>query len=203
MVATIASAHLIVPGYNTNIDETLRASKYSTTRRQDNGHDGQSPARTERYAYLWLSRDCFQWAHRRHTRWGTWFAEGDCGSEKLIVGESVDKLKTRATRSGCQVELSGEYGRYPTAWLRGLSRLTIMEYVTKGRGRSRLVAVYWDNGGRGSGGRKLRAHQPQRTTVCCTQGVSGGNALSGQTRVLAQGHCAAGCPRSEHRTSSG
>jgi aryl-phospho-beta-D-glucosidase BglC (GH1 family) len=134
-----AKRHLIVPGYNTNIDETLRAFKLPIDSAKSR---------------LILSVHCydpylFALMGKTHT-WGRASpGRDDWGQEDYIVAQ-FDKLKSRYVDQGVPV-LIGEYGATHQEGYEDYRRY-YMEYVTKAAVDRGLVPVYWDNGGGGSGG---------------------------------------------------
>jgi endoglucanase len=131
--------HLIVPGYNTNIDETLRAFKLPIDSAKSR---------------LLLSVHCydpylFALMGKTHT-WGHGSpGRDDWGQEDYIVAQ-FDKLKSHYVDQGVPV-LIGEYGATHQEGYEDYRRY-YMEYVTKAAVDRGLVPVYWDNGGGGSGG---------------------------------------------------
>jgi endoglucanase len=134
-----AKRHLIVPGYNTNIDETLRAFKLPIDSAKNR---------------LILSVHCydpylFALMGKTHT-WGRGSpGRDDWGQEDYIVAQ-FDKLKSHYVDQGVPV-LIGEYGATHQEGYEDYRRY-YMEYVTKAAVDRGLVPVYWDNGGGGSGG---------------------------------------------------
>jgi aryl-phospho-beta-D-glucosidase BglC (GH1 family) len=131
--------HLIIPGYNTNIDETLRGFKLPTDSAKNR---------------LILSVHCYDpylyaLMGQTHT-WGRASpGRDDWGQEDYIVAQ-FDKLKSRYVDQGVPV-LIGEYGAVQQDGYEDYRRY-YMEYVTKAAVDRGLVPVYWDNGGGGSGG---------------------------------------------------
>jgi len=131
--------HLIVPGYNTNIDETLKGFKLPIDSAKNR---------------LILSVHCydpylFALMGQTHT-WGRASpGRDDWGQEDYIVAQ-FDKLKSRYVDQGVPV-IIGEYGASHQDGYEDYRRY-YMEYVTKAAVDRGLVPVYWDNGGQGSGG---------------------------------------------------
>lgn len=131
--------HLIVPGYNTNIDETLRGFKLPTDSAKNR---------------LILSVHCYDpylyaLMGQTHT-WGRASpGRDDWGQEDYIVAQ-FDKLKSRYVDQGVPV-IIGEYGAVQQDGYEDYRRY-YMEYVTKAAVDRGLVPVYWDNGDRGGRG---------------------------------------------------
>jgi aryl-phospho-beta-D-glucosidase BglC (GH1 family) len=131
--------HLIIPGYNTNIDETLKGFKLPIDSAKNR---------------LILSVHCydpylFALMGQTHT-WGRASPGRDnWGQEDYIVAQ-FDKLKSRYVDQGLPV-IIGEYGATQQEGYEDYRRY-YMEYVTKAAVDRGLVPVYWDNGGGGSGG---------------------------------------------------
>ena len=131
--------HLIVPGYNTNIDETLKGFKLPTDSAKNR---------------LILSVHCYDpylyaLMGQTHT-WGRLSPNrDDWGQEDYIVAQ-FDKLKSRYVDQGVPV-LIGEYGAVQQDGYEDYRRY-YMEYVTKAAVDRGLVPVYWDNGDRGGKG---------------------------------------------------
>jgi aryl-phospho-beta-D-glucosidase BglC (GH1 family) len=131
--------HLIVPGYNTNIDETLKAFKVPI----------DSAKNRLILSVHYYDPYLFALQGKTHT-WGSASpGTDDWGQEDFVVSQ-FDKLKSRYVDQGVPV-IIGEYG---ATHQRGYEdyRRYYMEYVTKAAVDRGLVPVYWDNGGRGSGG---------------------------------------------------
>jgi aryl-phospho-beta-D-glucosidase BglC (GH1 family) len=131
--------HLIVPGYNTNIDETLKGFKVPI----------DSAKNRLILSVHYYDPYLFALQGKTHT-WGSASpGRDDWGQEDFVVSQ-FDKLKSRYVDQGVPV-IIGEYG---ATHQRGYEdyRRYYMEYVTKAAVDRGLVPVYWDNGGRGSGG---------------------------------------------------
>jgi endoglucanase len=131
--------HLIVPGYNTNIDHTLagfQAPKDPTPNRLALSVHYYDPY-------------TFALAAKTHT-WGRAAAgRDDWGQEDHVVAQ-FDKLKARFIDQGLPVFL-GEYGACNQAGFEDYRRY-YMEYVTKAAVERGILPVFWDNGSRNSGG---------------------------------------------------
>jgi aryl-phospho-beta-D-glucosidase BglC (GH1 family) len=131
--------HLIVPGYNTNIDETLKGFKLPTDSAKNR---------------LILSVHCYDpYLYALMGQTHTWGRASpnrdDWGQEDYILAQ-FDKLKSRYVDQGVPV-LIGEYGAVQQDGYEDYRRY-YMEYVTKAAVDRGLVPVYWDNGDRGGKG---------------------------------------------------
>jgi aryl-phospho-beta-D-glucosidase BglC (GH1 family) len=134
-----AERHLIVPGYNTNIDHTLR------------GFELPADGTKNRLALSVHYYDPYLFALQAKTHtWGTASpGRDDWGQEDFVVGQ-FDKLKATYIDQGVPVFL-GEYGATHQEGYEDYRRY-YMEYVTKAAVDRRILPVYWDNGGQKSGG---------------------------------------------------
>jgi endoglucanase len=134
-----ADRHLIVPGYNTNIDHTVagfQAPKDPTPNRLALSVHYYDPY-------------TFALAAKTHT-WGKASAgRDDWGQEDHVVAQ-FDKVKARFIDQGLPVFL-GEYGACHQAGFEDYRRY-YMEYVTKAAVERGILPVFWDNGSRNSGG---------------------------------------------------
>jgi endoglucanase len=134
--------HLLVPGYNTNIDHTLSgfvAPEDPTPKRLHLSVHYYDP-------YL------FALMAEKHT-WGRNSpGSEDWGQEDHVVAQ-FDKLKAKFVDHGIPVIL-GEYGATHQDDYEDYQRYYV-EYVTKAAIDRGMVPVLWDNGGRGSGGEKF------------------------------------------------
>ena len=131
--------HLIVPGYNTNIDETLKAFKLPIDSAKNR---------------LILSVHCYDpYLYALMGQTHTWGRASpnrdDWGQEDYIVAQ-FDKLKSRYVDQGVPV-LIGEYGAVQQDGYEDYRRY-YMEDVTQAAVDRGLVPVYWDNGDRGGKG---------------------------------------------------
>jgi endoglucanase len=131
--------HLVVPGYNTNIEHTLK------------GFEAPSDSAKNRLILSVHFYDPYLFALQAKVH--TWGAASpgrdDWGQEEHVVSQ-LDKLKATFIDRGLPV-LMGEYGAtYQTGYED--YRRYYMEYVTKAAVDRGIVPVYWDNGGQNSGG---------------------------------------------------
>jgi endoglucanase len=133
---------LVVPGYNTNIDHTLKGFQLPT-----DSAKGRLVLSVHYYdPYL------FALQAKTHT-WGAASpGRDDWGQEDFVVGQ-FDKLKAAFIDKGVPV-LLGEYGATHQDGYEDYRRYYV-EYVTKAAVDRGIVPVYWDNGGKGSGGEKF------------------------------------------------
>jgi endoglucanase len=147
-----AQRHLVVPGYNTNIDHTIAGFKLpadSTPNRLILSVHYYDP-------YL------FALMGKTHT-WGSASpGRDDWGQEDFVV-KQFDRLKSTFIDQGVPV-LVGEYGATHQADFEDYQRYYV-EYVTRAAVERGMLPVYWDNGGQGSGGEKFaiidrNSHRP-------------------------------------------
>lgn len=134
--------HLIVPGYNTNIDHTLA---------------GFAPPKDPTPGRLILSVHyydpyLFALQGKTHT-WGKASPGNDGWGQEDFVVAQFDKLKSRFIDQGLPV-IVGEYGACHQEGYEDYRRY-YLEYVTKAAVDRGIVPVYWDNGAEGSGGEKF------------------------------------------------
>lgn len=134
--------HLIVPGYNTNIDHTVAGFKAPTD---------PTPNRLSLSVHYY---DPYLYALQAKTNtWGKASpGRDDWGQEDFVVTQ-FDKLKSTFIDKGLPVFM-GEYGATHQEDFADYRRY-YMEYVTKAAIDRGILPVYWDNGGRGSGGEKF------------------------------------------------
>lgn len=144
--------HLVVPGYNTNIDHTI---------------EGFKPPVDPTPAHLILSvhyYDPYLFALVGKTQtWGR--ASPGCdnwGQEDFVVAQ-FDKLKSTFIDRGIPV-LLGEYGATYQAGYEDYRRYYV-EYVTKAAVDRGILPVVWDNGASGSGGEKFGLIDRRTDTV--------------------------------------
>ncbi len=137
-----AARHLVVPGYNTNIDHTLK------------GFVLPKDSVTDRLILSVHYYDPYLFAlQAKVNTWGSASpGRDDWGQEDFVVAQ-FDKLKASYIDRGVPV-LIGEYGATHQAGFEDYRRY-YMEYVTKAAVDRGILPVYWDNGGRGSGGEKF------------------------------------------------
>ncbi|MFZ5896892.1 MAG: glycoside hydrolase family 5 protein [Myxococcota bacterium] len=134
-----AARHLIVPGYNTNIDHTVTGFKLP----QDSTANRLSLSVHYYDPYL------FALQAKTHT-WGEGApGRDDWGQEDFVV-KQFDKLKTTFIDRGVPVFM-GEYGATHQQGFEQYRRY-YMEYVTKAAVDRGILPVYWDNGSKNSGG---------------------------------------------------
>jgi aryl-phospho-beta-D-glucosidase BglC (GH1 family) len=136
-----AQRHLIVPGYNTNIDHTLAGFELPKD---------PTPERLIVSAHYY-DPYLFALQAEKHT-WGKASPGNDGWGQEDFVLTQFDKLKTRFLDKGIPVIL-GEYGAVHQQGYEDYRRY-YMEYVTKAAVDRGIVPIYWDNGGQGSGGEK-------------------------------------------------
>ncbi len=134
-----AQRHLVVPGYNTNIEHTLKGFQLPTDSTQNR---------------LTLSVHFYDpYLFALQAKVHTWGAASpgrdDWGQEDHVV-KQFDQLKATFIDRGIPV-LMGEYGATHQAGYEDYRRY-YMEYVTKAAVERGIVPVYWDNGGQTSGG---------------------------------------------------
>jgi aryl-phospho-beta-D-glucosidase BglC (GH1 family) len=134
--------HLIVPGYNTNIDHTIKGFELPTD---------PTPNRVSVSVHYY---DPYLFALQAKTNtWGQASPGKDNWGQEDFVVTQFDKLKTTYIDQGIGVFL-GEYGATHQADYADYQRYYV-EYVTKAAVDRGILPVYWDNGGQGSGGEKF------------------------------------------------
>ncbi len=130
--------HLVVPGYNTNIDYTLEGFEAP----QDPTPD-----------HLVLSVHFYDpWSFAGEgssAAWGTGAAGADTWGQEDYVVDQFDKLETTYVDQGLPM-IIGEYGAVNVTGSENYRRY-YMEYVTQAACQRGIVPIYWDNGGTGSG----------------------------------------------------
>lgn len=133
-----AERHLVVPGYNTNIDYTIAGFELP---------EDPTPNRLILSAHFY---DPYTFALEASTNtWGAASPGRDTwGQEDFVVGQ-FDKLKSRYIDAGIPVIL-GEYGAVHQAGFEEYRRY-YLEYVTKAAVDRGIVPIYWDNGSEESG----------------------------------------------------
>jgi aryl-phospho-beta-D-glucosidase BglC (GH1 family) len=137
-----AERHLVVPGYNTNIDHTLQGF--------------ERPKDTVAHRLIlsvhYYDPYLFALMAEKHT-WGQDSpGRDDWGQEDFVV-KQFDRLKSTYVDRGLPV-LLGEYGATRQEGYEDYRRY-YLEYVTKAAVQRGILPVYWDNGGRGSGSDKF------------------------------------------------
>lgn len=139
--------HLVVPGYNTNIDQTLEGFKLPAD--PTNG-SADSPARRRLILSVhFYDPYLFTMEAKTHT-WGRGATGRDNWGQEDFVVTQFDKVKARFVDQGVPV-IIGEYGAVHQDGYDDYQRYYV-EYVTKAAVDRGLVPVYWDNGARNSGG---------------------------------------------------
>jgi endoglucanase len=137
-----AQRHLVVPGYNTNIDHTISGF--------------QLPADPTRDRLIlsvhYYDPYLFALQGKKNT-WGKASPGNDGWGQEDFVVTQFDKVKTHYLDKGVPV-IIGEYGACNQQGFEDYRRY-YMEYVTKAAVDRGIVPVYWDNGGEGSGGEKF------------------------------------------------
>lgn len=137
-----AQRHLVVPGYNTNIDHTIAGFQLPKD---------PTPSRLILSAHYY---DPYLFAlQAQKNTWGKASPGNDGWGQEDFVVTQFDKLKTNFIAKGIPV-IIGEYG---ACYQEGFEdyRRYYMEYVTKAAVDRGIVPVYWDNGAEGSGGEKF------------------------------------------------
>jgi endoglucanase len=137
-----AKRHLVVPGYNTNIEHTIKGFKLPT----------DSVANRIILSVHYYDPYLFALQGKTNT-WGSASPDRDNWGQEDFVVAQFDKLKSTFIDQGVPV-LIGEYGATAQAGFEDYRRY-YMEYVTKAAVDRGMVPVYWDNGGRGSGGEQF------------------------------------------------
>ncbi len=147
-----AQRHLVVPGYNTNIDHTIRGF----TLPRDSAANRLIVSAHFYDPYLFTLQ-------ARTQTWGSASpGSDDWGQEEFVLAQ-FDKLQTTFIDRGVPV-LLGEYGATRQAGFEDYRRY-YMEYVTKAAVDRGIVPVYWDNGGQGSGGESFGLFDRRTNTV--------------------------------------
>jgi endoglucanase len=137
-----AQRHLVVPGYNTNIDHTISGFELPKD---------PTPNRLILSAHYY---DPYLFAlQAQKNTWGKASPGNDGWGQEDFVVTQFDKLKTHYIDKGVPV-IIGEYGACHQEGFEDYRRY-YMEYVTKAAVDRGIVPVYWDNGAEGSGGEKF------------------------------------------------
>ncbi|MGC4093297.1 MAG: glycoside hydrolase family 5 protein [Polyangiaceae bacterium] len=168
-----AQRHLVVPGYNTNIDHTLKGFKLPTDSAQ------QRLILSVHYYDPYL----YALQAKTHT-WGKGSPERDDWGQEDFVVTQFDKLKAAFIDRGVPV-LIGEYGATHQEGFEDYRRY-YMEYVTKAAVDRGMLPVYWDNGGRGSGGEKFGLMDRQSNGVLHPQLLAAMRRAATQAYTLGQ-----------------
>lgn len=151
-----ATRHLVVPGYNTNIEYTLagfRAPQDQTSNRMilsvhfydpwPFAGEGSSPA------------------------WGAGAPGADDWGQEAHVVSQFDSLKSTFIDKGLPM-IIGEYGAVSQSGAENYRRY-YMEYVTQAACQRGMVPVYWDNGGVGSGPDKFAIIDRKTRAIVSTE----------------------------------
>ena len=134
-----AQRDLVVAGYNTNIDHTVEGFKLPS----------DSIANRLILSVHYYDPYLFALQGKVHT-WGSASpGRDDWGQEDFVV-KKFEQLKSTFIDQGVPV-LIGEYGATSQAGFEDYRRY-YLEYVTKAAKDRGILAIYWDNGGTGSGG---------------------------------------------------
>ncbi len=147
-----AFRHLVVPGYNTNIEYTLEGFELP----QDPTLD-----RLVVSVHYYDPWD-FAGAGNTHT-WGTDSPGRDTWGQEDHVLTQFDQLKARFVDNGVPVVI-GEYGAVNQSGYEEYRRY-YMEYVTKAAVDRGILPIYWDNGSKESGGEAFGLFDRSSNTV--------------------------------------
>lgn len=144
--------HLIVQGYNTNIDFTI------------NGFIIPTDVVEKRLMVEVHYYDPYEFALKEespfNTQWGAPYTGGDVTNwgQEAWVEEALDKMKTKFVDKGVPV-IIGEYGAIHRTNLMGEvynlhkeARQYYLEYVTRMIVQKGMIPIYWDNGNAGNNG---------------------------------------------------
>jgi endoglucanase len=145
--------HLVVPGYNTNIDHTLKGFKLP---------DDPTPNRLILSVHYY---DPYLFALQAKTNtWGSASPgnKDNWGQEDFVV-KQFDKVKATYVDQGIPV-IIGEYGATHQEGFEDYRRY-YMEYVTKAAVDRGIVPIYWDNGSKNSGGESFGLFDRGSNTV--------------------------------------
>ncbi len=133
-----ATRHLVVPGYNTNIDYTLA------------GFEAPQDPTADRLILSVHFYDPWTFAGEGSTpTWGAGAPGADSWGQEDFVLDQFQKLQTTYIDKGLPM-IIGEYGAVNLTGSEAYRRY-YMEYVTQAACQKGMVPVYWDNGGTGSG----------------------------------------------------
>ncbi|HMA93665.1 MAG TPA: glycoside hydrolase family 5 protein [Polyangiaceae bacterium] len=133
-----ATRCLIVPGYNTNIDYTLK------------GFVKPTDSVTNKLILSVHYYDPWNYAGAGSTHvWGNAAQGHDDGGQEDYVTAQFDKLKSKFVDANLPV-LMGEYGAVNQTGYENYRRYYV-EYVTKAAHDRGILPVIWDNGGTGTG----------------------------------------------------
>ncbi len=136
--ANNARRHLLVPGYNTNINQTLEGFKLPA-----------DPTKSRLSLSVHYYDPYLFTLEAKSHGWGRGAPDKDDWGQEDFVVTQFDKLKARYIDKGVPVIL-GEYGASYQDGHDDYQRY-YLEYVTKAAVDRGIVPVYWDNGGRKGG----------------------------------------------------
>jgi endoglucanase len=137
-----AQRHLVVPGYNTNIDHTLAGFALPAD---------PTPGRLIVSVHYY---DPYLFAlQAQKNTWGKASPGNDGWGQEDFVVTQFDKMKAHFIDRGVPV-IIGEYGACHQQGFEDYRRY-YMEYVTKAAVDRGMLPIYWDNGAEGSGGEKF------------------------------------------------
>lgn len=147
-----AKRHLVVPGYNTNIDHTLKGFTLP---------NDPTPNRLILSVHYY---DPYLFALQAKTKtWGAGSPGRDDWGQEGHVQAQLDKLQAAYVDKGIPV-LMGEYGATHQEGFEDYRRY-YLEYVTKAAIDRRILPVYWDNGGQNSGAESFGLFDRKASTV--------------------------------------
>ena len=133
-----AARHLVVPGYNTNIDYTLEGFVLPTD------------TATDKLTLSVHFYDPWTFAGEGSTAvWGAGNPGADSWGQEDFVVTQFERLRSQYIEQGIPVVI-GEYGATNVSGSENYRRY-YMEYVTQAACQRGIVPIYWDNGGAGSG----------------------------------------------------
>lgn len=133
-----STRHLVVPGYNTNIDYTLAGFV---------APEDPTPDRLILSVHFY---DPWSFAGEASTRaWGSGEPGADTWGQEDHIRGQFQKLKAEYIDAGLPM-IVGEYGAVNQTGAENYRRY-YMEYVTQAACQNGLVPIYWDNGGTESG----------------------------------------------------
>jgi endoglucanase len=147
-----AKRHLIIPGYNTNIEHTISGFKVPT----------DPTANRLILSVHYYDPYLFALQAKVHT-WGKGSPGADNWGQEDDVLKQFDKLKSTFSDHGLPV-LIGEYGATYQPGFEDYRRY-YMEYVTKAAVDRGMLPVYWDNGGHKGGGESFGLIDRHSNTV--------------------------------------
>lgn len=137
-----AQRHLVLPGYNTNIDHTIAGFELP-----------KDPAQNRVIVSVHYYDPYLFALQAKKNTWGKASPGNDGWGQEDFVVAQFDKLKAHYIDKGIPV-IIGEYGASHQEGFEDYRRY-YMEFVTKAALDRGIVPVYWDNGAQGSGGEKF------------------------------------------------